>query len=141
MTPSGIEPATFRFVAQRLNHCATAVPRFKSYGFKFMERPHKQAGVTAAMFFRDCFTPLSPVVREVTWLWHTWETRTVGQAATTTGIVVEAYIQFQKEENTTNTCRPALLQCTKMPTMTLRHPTPMTPHPYNRVVSQLVFIN
>ena len=25
MTPSGIEPATFRFVAQRLNHCATAV--------------------------------------------------------------------------------------------------------------------
>jgi len=26
MTPSGIEPETFRFVAQRLNHCATAVP-------------------------------------------------------------------------------------------------------------------
>jgi len=25
MTPTGIEPATFRFVAQRLNHCATAV--------------------------------------------------------------------------------------------------------------------
>ena len=28
MTPSGIEPATFQFVAQRLNHCATAVPNF-----------------------------------------------------------------------------------------------------------------
>ena len=27
MTPSGNEPATFRFVAQHLNHCATAVPR------------------------------------------------------------------------------------------------------------------
>jgi len=31
--PAGIEPATFRFVAQHLNHCATAVPvaivRFK----------------------------------------------------------------------------------------------------------------
>jgi hypothetical protein len=26
MTASGIEPATFRFVAQYLNHCATAVP-------------------------------------------------------------------------------------------------------------------
>ena len=26
MTPSGIEPATFRFEAQYLNHCATAVP-------------------------------------------------------------------------------------------------------------------
>jgi hypothetical protein len=23
MTPSGIEPATFQFVAQHLNHCAT----------------------------------------------------------------------------------------------------------------------
>ena len=26
MTPCGIERATFRFVAQYLNHCATAVP-------------------------------------------------------------------------------------------------------------------
>jgi len=26
MTPSGIEPATFRFVAQHLKHCATVVP-------------------------------------------------------------------------------------------------------------------
>ena len=26
MTPSGIEPATFRFVAQFVNHCDTAVP-------------------------------------------------------------------------------------------------------------------
>ena len=25
MTPAGIEPATFRFVAKHLNHCATAV--------------------------------------------------------------------------------------------------------------------
>jgi len=27
MTPAGIEPATFRFVAQHLNHCATAVKK------------------------------------------------------------------------------------------------------------------
>ena len=26
MTPAGIEPATFRFVAQHLNHYATSVP-------------------------------------------------------------------------------------------------------------------
>jgi hypothetical protein len=26
MTPSGIEPAAFRFVTQYLNHCATAIP-------------------------------------------------------------------------------------------------------------------
>ena len=29
MTPVGIEPVTFRFVTQHLNHCATAVPRIK----------------------------------------------------------------------------------------------------------------
>ena len=27
MIPAGIEPATFRFVSQHLNHCATAVPQ------------------------------------------------------------------------------------------------------------------
>ena len=31
MTPDGIEPATFRFVAQHLNHCATAVPLIYLY--------------------------------------------------------------------------------------------------------------
>ena len=31
MTPSGIEPATFRFVAEHLNHCATAVPSLVLY--------------------------------------------------------------------------------------------------------------
>ena len=31
MTPAGIEPATFRLVAQRLNHCATAVPKHTTY--------------------------------------------------------------------------------------------------------------
>jgi len=32
MTPAGIEPATFRFAAQHLNHCAIAVLCYKSEG-------------------------------------------------------------------------------------------------------------
>ena len=32
MTPAGIEPAPFRFLAQQLNHCATAVP----YGYIYI---------------------------------------------------------------------------------------------------------
>jgi len=32
MTPAGIELATFRFVAQHLNHCATAVPQVQVVG-------------------------------------------------------------------------------------------------------------
>ena len=35
MTPAGIEPATFRFVAQHLNHCATAVPHLCKYPWKY----------------------------------------------------------------------------------------------------------
>ena len=30
MKTAGIEPATFRFVVQHLNHCATAVPRVET---------------------------------------------------------------------------------------------------------------
>ena len=37
MTPSGIEPATFQFVAQHLNHCATAVPLYVMYYVKISE--------------------------------------------------------------------------------------------------------
>jgi len=34
LTLAGIEPATFRFVAQHLNHCATAVPSNSSSSHK-----------------------------------------------------------------------------------------------------------
>jgi len=43
MTPPGIEPATFLFVAQHLNHCATAVPHTKRVTSKSLSIP----------FFRD----------------------------------------------------------------------------------------
>jgi len=34
LTPAGIESATFRIVAQHLNHCATAVPMMLSMNCK-----------------------------------------------------------------------------------------------------------
>jgi len=37
MTPTGIEQATFRFVVQRLNHCATAVLLFLQIVRKIIE--------------------------------------------------------------------------------------------------------
>ena len=37
-TPAGIETATFRFVAQRLNQCATAVSLFHTYLLMKMEQ-------------------------------------------------------------------------------------------------------
>jgi len=36
MTQSGIEPATFRFVVQHLNSCATAVPTIHNIQFKHL---------------------------------------------------------------------------------------------------------
>ena len=36
MTPDGIQPATFRFVAQHLNHCATAVPTVEVLWFNIL---------------------------------------------------------------------------------------------------------
>jgi len=40
MTPAGIEPANFGFVAQHLNHCATAVPHFCRGIFCFSTQWH-----------------------------------------------------------------------------------------------------
>jgi len=34
MTPAEIEPATFRFVARHLSHCATAAPTVQQYASK-----------------------------------------------------------------------------------------------------------
>jgi hypothetical protein len=36
LTLAGIEPATFRFVTQHLNHCATAAPSVQTYVLNFL---------------------------------------------------------------------------------------------------------
>jgi len=38
LTPAGIEISTFRFLAQHLNHCATAVPQKHLYKQKKREK-------------------------------------------------------------------------------------------------------
>jgi len=43
LTPAGIESATFRIVAQHLNHCATAVPHFVEKNFKY-RKDRKSSG-------------------------------------------------------------------------------------------------
>ena len=42
LTPAGIEPATFRFVAQHPNHCATAVPTLGMSSQKLTPPPPKK---------------------------------------------------------------------------------------------------
>jgi hypothetical protein len=62
MTPSGIEPATFRVVAQNFNHCAKAVPKAKSthsknvilfvfYTATMVERTHPSVTCALLVFF------------------------------------------------------------------------------------------
>jgi len=47
MTPSGIEPATFRFVAQRLKHCAN----FVSITQGVLVIPYRRFGTTYSTIF------------------------------------------------------------------------------------------
>jgi len=54
LTPAGIEPATFRFVAQHPNHCATAVPTLGMSSQK-LTPPQKKHEIL-------------PVLLEVLWL-------------------------------------------------------------------------
>jgi hypothetical protein len=56
MTPSGIEPATFRFVAQYLNHCATAVPRIGNQILQLAYTPvFKLHHLSSHEIRRNCF--------------------------------------------------------------------------------------
>jgi len=62
LIPSGIEPATFRFVAQHLNHCDTAVPNIYIY-IQGHEKSMRQFGPKLAKTTRDNQAS-SPVMEE-----------------------------------------------------------------------------
>jgi hypothetical protein len=51
MTPSGLDPATFRSVAQCLKHCATAWPTNELYSYAF----RNTAGVSSIPYYLDYF--------------------------------------------------------------------------------------
>ena len=57
LTLAGIEPATFRFVAQHLNHCATAVTQSKIFSqlqtFKDQTLHANQADLHYGWYFGD----------------------------------------------------------------------------------------
>ena len=62
LTPAGIEPATFRYVAQHLNHCATAVTvklstKVKNYKLKtgklFLARNKVKRGSIGLRLFKS----------------------------------------------------------------------------------------
>ena len=50
MTQTGIEPATFRFVAQHLNHCATAV----RYGYFVYMQGCKHPSIYKTVYTLQC---------------------------------------------------------------------------------------
>jgi len=53
MTPNGIEPATFRFVAQHLNHCVTAVPTSRYVALLIFDHIHNTY-VTLTLYAYYC---------------------------------------------------------------------------------------
>jgi len=68
LIPAGIEPASFRFVAQHLNHCATAVSWYILREFEKTVLRKIQRGQLKTEPRRKA--SLSPSFRHITYIWH-----------------------------------------------------------------------
>ena len=55
LTPSGIETATFQFVAQHLSHCATAIPRMMQVEEKYFSTNYAPVGMLRSVNCVVCF--------------------------------------------------------------------------------------
>ena len=65
MTPSGIEAAIFQFVAQHLNHCATAVPALLYYWILFRQTLGNTLQYKVATLFNS-HTSIADISRGIT---------------------------------------------------------------------------
>jgi len=66
MTPTGIEPVTFRIVAQHLNHCATMVPPHYYWFVIFLF--HSTLNCSSCCFAEVVNTHAVPFPFKVTWI-------------------------------------------------------------------------
>ena len=70
VAPSGIEPVTFGFVAQRLNHCATAVPHYLIHSTVFGRRvPEHKIVVWVLNFSTYVAWNLSHLSKILSWMY------------------------------------------------------------------------
>ena len=96
MTPSGNEPAAFRFVAQHLNHCATAVLNSLCNYYQLLDVLF--VILCAEIVWCDHYVCISKNIsligtRILNFLWIVYWWRTVGpKLAANSGIIIKYYI-------------------------------------------------
>ena len=67
MTPAGIEPATFRFVVQQLNHCATTVPPISTGRWTNIRSQYQKINVSLPYHTKPVFAKLTSLQSPSSW--------------------------------------------------------------------------
>ena len=123
MTPAGIEPATFRSVAQHLNHCATAVPVIKNVHRSYSTRYSCQVVMklclyrpfTAEARVRTQVSPCGGILDGKIWHWDKFSSKcsTVPLSVTfhPCSAPVFTYMLLLPEGNTGEAWAPFTKQC------------------------------